>query len=234
MEPCPCTATASWAEVPAGLNRQPLVVSDADGTLFEQEVIEELAFEAGTLQEVAAITAEAMNGRMDFAESLHRRVATLEGLDEEAFARVRARMRVSTGTNSLINRTHQAGGKFAVVSGGFVEVVDPIESGLGVDYVLANRLEVSGGVLTGKLASEVVGPNQKVWAIASWKASSTTPVVAIGDGANDIPMLSAANFGVAFCPKPALARVADTVMPWRNLGSVWGFIGNEMFSQTVH
>lgn len=103
MEPCPCTATASWAEVPAGLNRQPLVVSDADGTLFEQEVIEELAFEAGTLQEVAAITAEAMNGRMDFAESLHRRVATLEGLDEEAFARVRARMRVSTGTNSLIN-----------------------------------------------------------------------------------------------------------------------------------
>ena len=234
MEPCPCTATASWAEVPAGLNRQPLVVSDADGTLFEQEVIEELAFEAGTLQEVAAITAEAMNGRMDFAESLHRRVATLDGLDEGAFAIVRARMRVSTGTESLINRTHQAGGKFAVVSGGFVEVVDPIAGGLGVDYVLANRLEVSGGVLTGRLASEVVGPNKKVRAIASWKASSTTPVVAIGDGANDIPMLSAANFGVAFCPKPALARVADTVMQWRNLGSVWGFIGNEMFSQTVH
>ncbi|HEY5320821.1 MAG TPA: HAD-IB family phosphatase, partial [Galbitalea sp.] len=128
-----------------------LVVLDVDSTLIENEVIELLAEEAGSLDEVAAITARAMNGLMDFEQSLRSRVATLAGLPASVFDTVGARVRVTSGVERMIAVIQSAGGRVGVVSGGFHEVVDPIAERLGLNYWRANRLEVVDGHLTGSL-----------------------------------------------------------------------------------
>ncbi|MCI1867370.1 MAG: HAD-IB family phosphatase, partial [Actinomyces sp.] len=143
--------------VPAELVAAPpgLVVTDVDATLVTSEVIEELAALAGTLEEVARITAEAMDGRIDFAESLRRRVATLAGLPVSVFARVLESLAPTPGAAALVSSVRRAGGVVGAVSGGFEEVVGPLAVRLGIDHETANRLEVSGGALTGRVAGEV-------------------------------------------------------------------------------
>ena len=184
-----------------------LVVTDVDSTLISQEVIEELAEAAGTRQRVAEITSRAMNGELDFAESLRERVATLAGVSASVFADVLASITPTPGARELIDAVHAAGGRFGVVSGGFEEVVAPLAASLGIDYYAANRLEVVDGALTGRVLGRIVTSQVKVECLRQWASSLGVPMertVAIGDGANAIPMMNEAGFGIAFCAKPAV------------------------------
>ena len=186
-----------------------LVVTDVDSTLITQEVIEELAEAAGTREQVAAVTARAMNGELDFAESLRERVATLRGVPHSVFADVLARVTPTKGTRELIDAVHAAGGHFGVVSGGFEEVVAPLAASLGIDFYAANRLEVVDGYLTGRVLGRIVTSQVKVECLREWASSLGVPMertVAIGDGANDIPMMHEAGVGIAFCAKPAVRK----------------------------
>ncbi|MDO4259414.1 MAG: phosphoserine phosphatase SerB [Actinomycetaceae bacterium] len=185
----------------------PLVITDVDSTLISQEVIEELAHHAGSRNEVAAITARAMNGELDFAQSLHARVATLKGLPLSIFERVVDAVTPTVGAQLLIDEIHRHGGHFGVVSGGFEEVVGPLCQRMGIDHYVANRLEVSNGELTGRVLGDVVTAETKVEKVHEWAGLHGTDaahVLAIGDGANDVPMLKTAGLGVAFCAKPAV------------------------------
>ena len=187
-----------------------LVVTDVDSTLIEQEVIEELAAEAGAREAVARITARAMNGELDFAHSLRERVAALAGLPVSVCARVAERVTVTRGARELIGAVHRAGGRFGVVSGGFVEVVEPLARSLGIDFHAANRLEASDGVLTGRVVGRIVTAEVKTACLRQWAAQCSVPLsrtVAIGDGANDVPMMREAGVGIAFCAKPAVRRL---------------------------
>lgn len=184
-----------------------LVVTDVDSTLISQEVIEELAEAAGTREQVAEITSRAMNGELDFAQSLRERVATLAGVPESVCGDVLTSITPTKGARELIEATHQAGGHFGVVSGGFEEVVAPLAASLGIDFYAANRLEVEGGFLTGRVLGRIVTSQVKVDCLRSWASSLGVPLertVAIGDGANDVPMMHEAGIGIAFCAKPAV------------------------------
>lgn len=192
-----------------------LVVTDVDSTLITQEVIEELAGAAGTRERVAAVTARAMNGEIDFEESLRERVATLAGVPDTVFADVLSRIRPTPGAQVLIDAVHRAGGAFGVVSGGFEEVVAPLCARMGIDHHAANRLEVRDGRLTGRVLGEVVTSAVKVHHLQEWcvlHGGVPARCVAVGDGANDVPMMAAAGMGVAFCAKPAVrAQVRDAL-----------------------
>lgn len=184
-----------------------LVVTDVDSTLIGQEVIEEIAHYAGTREEVARITERAMNGELDFAQSLRERVATLAGVPEQVFAEVSRSITVTVGAQHLIDAVHTGGGFFGIVSGGFEEVVGPLAASLGIDHYCANRLEVSEGILTGRVLGDIVTADTKVEMLRTWADAHQVPMkrtVAIGDGANDIPMMHEAALGVAFCAKPAV------------------------------
>lgn len=184
-----------------------LVVTDVDSTLIGQEVIEEIAHFAGTRDEVARITDRAMNGELDFAQSLRERVATLAGVSERVFADVCRAITVTVGAQHLIDELHTNAGVFGIVSGGFDEIVGPLAASLGIDHYCANRLEVADGVLTGRLVGEIVTADMKVRMLQTWAFQHGVPMnltVAIGDGANDIAMMHAAGMGVAFCAKPAV------------------------------
>ncbi len=192
-----------------------LVVTDVDSTLITSEVIEELAAFAGARDEVARVTASAMNGEIDFEESLRRRVAALAGVPDTAFAQVLGRIRPTPGAGALIEAVHAAGGAFGVVSGGFEEVVGSLAARMGIDHRVANRLEVSGGALTGRVLGEVVTADVKVRELRRWAGAHGVPMartVAIGDGANDVPMMRAAGLGIAFCAKPSVrAQIPDAL-----------------------
>ena len=184
-----------------------LVVTDVDSTLISQEVIEELAEAAGTREQVAEITSRAMNGELDFAQSLRERVATLAGVPESVFGDVLTSITPTEGARELIEAVHRCGGKFGIVSGGFEEVVAPLAASLGIDFYAANHLEVVDGVLTGRVLGRIVTSQVKVDCLRSWASALNLPLertVAIGDGANDIPMMYEAGVGIAFCAKPAV------------------------------
>jgi phosphoserine phosphatase len=192
-----------------------LVVLDADSTLIRDEVIELLADEAGRGAEVAAATEAAMRGEVDFAESLRGRVAALAGIDTSAFARVVARVRPTPGVRALVAAVHERGGAVGVVSGGFHEILDEIAPGLGVDMWRANRLQVEDDVLTGHLRGGIVDADAKAETLREWADAAGVPparTVAIGDGANDLRMLSAAGLGLAFNAKPAVRAAADLII----------------------
>ena len=200
-----------------------LLVMDVDSTLIEQEVIELIAERAGTREQVAEVTARAMRGELDFAASLRERVATLAGVCESVFADVLAEVRPTGGAVELIETLHARGCRVGVVSGGFEEVVAPMARRLGIDHVAANRLEVSGGVLTGRVLGRVVDREEKVRRLRTWAEGDGVPMertVAVGDGANDLGMITTAGLGVAFCAKPIVVERADAAVHVRDLTAV--------------
>ncbi len=199
----------------AGLDRrgQHLVVMDVDSTLINDEVIDVLAARAGAGDAVAQITARAMAGELDFEASLRERVAALAGLDESVLDAVREEITLTPGARTLIRTLKRLGYVVALVSGGFVEVIEPLARELGVDHIRANQLEVRDGTLTGHVVGTVIDRRAKRAALEEFAAVHGLPLsrtIAIGDGANDQDMLAAAGLGVAFNAKPALQEVADT------------------------
>ena len=197
-----------------------LIVMDIDSTLINEEVIDLLGEEAGVGVRVAAITERAMRGEIDFKQALEERAGLLAGLGQEVFDRTFARVTFTPGALELIRTAHERGWKVGVVSGGFHEVADRIVEAAGIDYCLANRLEVQSGKLTGKLAAEIVTRERKLEALRSWAHELGLPMsqtVTMGDGANDIPMIQAAGTGIAFCAKPKVRAAAPFAINERNL-----------------
>lgn len=206
----------------------PLVVLDADSTLIREEAIELLADAAGSLELVAAVTERAMRGELDFAASLRERVATLAGLDVTVFERVRLQMTPTPGVQELIDGVHAAGGRIGVVSGGFHELLDPLATRLGLDFCRANRLDVAGGRLTGRVDGPIVDAHAKATSLDEWAEASGIRhdrTVAVGDGANDLEMLGRAALGVAFCAKPVVRERADVVIDRPDLSQVLALLG---------
>lgn len=197
-----------------------LIVMDIDSTLINEEVIDLLGDAAGVGERVARVTERAMRGELDFKQALKERVALLAGLDIEVFDRTFSRVTFTPGAKELVAAAHARGWKVGVVSGGFHEVADRIMAAVGIDYCLANRLEVKDGKLTGRLAAEIVTKERKLEALRTWAAELDIPMertVAMGDGANDIPMIQAAGVGIAFCAKPKTRAAAPFHIDERNL-----------------
>jgi len=213
------------AIVPAGLRSAPrkLLIMDVDSTLIQQEVIELLAAYAGKREEVAAVTEAAMRGELDFAQSLHARVAVLAGLPAAVVDSVRAEVKLSEGAADLVAAFKAAGHVVAVVSGGFNQILRPIAEELGLDYWLANELEIVDGALTGKVLGAVIDRAAKEKYLREWAAAEGIAMehtIAVGDGANDLDMLGAAGIGVAFNAKPAVRAVADAAINMPYLDAV--------------
>lgn len=205
-----------------------LVVMDVDSTLIQDEVIELIAAHAGCEEDVRRVTEAAMRGELDFAESLRARVALLAGVPESALAEVRDAVRLTPGARTLCRTLKRLGYRVAIVSGGFRQVVDPLADDLGVDFALANDLEIVDGVLTGRVRGEIVDRAAKADALRRFAQISGIPLeqtVAIGDGANDVDMITTAGLGIAFNAKPALRAAADTTVSVPYLDAVLYVLG---------
>ncbi|UCR89684.1 phosphoserine phosphatase SerB [Mycetocola spongiae] len=206
-----------------------LVVLDVDSTLIKNEAIELLAARAGSLEHVAAVTERAMRGELDFAQSLRERVATLGGLDAGAFDAVRSQIELSDGAREMIAGVRAAGGRIAVVSGGFHELLDPLAESLGLDRWRANRLgRAADGSLTGSVEGPIIDAEAKAVALREWAAEFSLPLertVAVGDGANDLKMMEIAGLSVAFDAKPAVRERAKLVIGSRNLADLLPLLG---------
>ena len=213
------------AIVPSGLRaaQRKFLIMDVDSTLIQQEVIELLAAYAGKREEVAAVTEAAMRGELDFAQSLHARVAVLAGLPAAVVDSVRAEVKLSEGAAELVAAFKAAGHVVAVVSGGFNQILRPIAEDLGLDYWIANELEIVDGALTGKVLGAVIDRAAKEKYLREWAAAEGIAMehtIAVGDGANDLDMLGAAGIGVAFNAKPAVRAVADSAVNMPYLDAV--------------
>ena len=188
-----------------------LVVFDMDSTLIDAEVIDELAHEAGVGDQVAAITEAAMQGEIDFKASFTQRMALLKGLDASVLQSVAERLRLNEGAEHLISTLKKLGFKTAIVSGGFTFFGEYLQQRLGVDYVYANQLDVEDGLVTGRVTGEIIDGQRKaelLRQIAEREGLMLQQVIAVGDGANDLPMLSIAGLGIAFRAKPLVKASA--------------------------
>jgi phosphoserine phosphatase len=205
-----------------------LIVLDVDSTLVRGEVIDELAARAGRAAEVARITAAAMNGELDFAESLRARVAVLAGLPVEVLDEVREALVLTPGARTLIRTLQRLGFRCGIVSGGFTQITGPLAEALGLDFAAANTLEVVDGVLTGGLVGEIVDRPGKARALARFAEQYGIPLeqtVAVGDGANDLDMLNTAGLGIAFNAKPFVREQAHTALNQPYLDAVLQVLG---------
>jgi phosphoserine phosphatase len=215
---------------PANLLRRGmrLIVMDVDSTLIQGEVIEMLAAHAGCEPEVAAITDAAMRGELDFEQSLRQRVALLEGVDASAIDEVYDAIVLAPGARTLVRTLRRLGYRFAIVSGGFSQVTDRLADELGIHFARANELEIVDGKLTGKILGEVVDRAGKAAALRQFAAEVGVPeasVIAIGDGANDLDMLSAAGLGIAYNAKPLVRDAADTSVNVPYLDAIMYLLG---------
>ena len=206
-----------------------LFVTDMDSTLINIECIDEIADMQGLKREVAAITEAAMQGEIDFRESLTRRVALLAGLDESALAEVfDHRLQLNPGAERLLQGLQRAGIRSMLVSGGFTYFTERLKTRLGFDYAWANELEVVDGKLTGKVIGDIVDGEGKAAHLERARDElglKAEQVIAAGDGANDIPMLRAAGFGVAFHAKPVLRDVAHCCLDHCGLDGILDIFG---------
>jgi phosphoserine phosphatase len=205
-----------------------LVILDVDSTLIEQEVIELLADCAGMRSEVEAVTQRAMCGELDFEESLKARVILLKGLPESVIADTLAKCTFSKGAHNLIEAIHAAGGKVGAVSGGFIQILEPLANAIGLDFYRANQLEIVNGVLTGKVVGEIIDKPAKATALVEWARSLDLDLkntVAIGDGANDLDMMQKAGLSIGFNAKPKVRAAADHVLDTGDLSDAIALIG---------
>lgn len=205
-----------------------LVVFDMDSTLIQSEVIDELAKEAGVGEQVAAITERAMRGELDFDESFRQRVALLKGLDEGALERVLKRLQLSEGAERLINTLKALGYRTAILSGGFTWFGEYLQRRLGITYVYANELEIEDGKVTGRVVGQIVNGQRKAELlkhIAKEEGISLEQVIAVGDGANDLPMLAIAGLGIAFRAKPLVKESAKQAISTLGLDGILYLIG---------
>ncbi|WP_424465491.1 phosphoserine phosphatase SerB [Pseudoclavibacter helvolus] len=205
-----------------------LVLLDVDSTLIEDEVIELIAEYAGVTREVTEVTERAMAGELDFEESLRHRVALLEGVSAADVAAVVDQVTVTRGVPELIAGVHEAGGYVAAVSGGFHEILDELAARLGLDRWRANRFEILDGKLTGKVSGPIIGREAKCETLLEWAEELSVDLartVAIGDGANDLGMMSAAGLSVAFDAKPIVREQAHISLRERDLSQVLHVLG---------
>ena len=205
-----------------------LIVFDVDSTLVQGEVIEMLADRVGAGAEVAAITEAAMRGELDFADSLRKRVATLAGLPAQVLDEVAEELQLTPGARTTIRTLRRLGFHCGVVSGGFRRIIEPLAHDLMLDFVAANDLEIVDGVLTGRVLGPIIDRAGKAKALRDFAEQVGVPMeqtVAVGDGANDIDMLTAAGLGVAFNAKPAVREVADASLSHPYLDTVLFILG---------
>ena len=215
---------------PGGLQRKSkrIVMLDMDSTLIEQEVINLLGQAAGKSIEIEAITDKAMAGDLDFKTALIERVSLLKGLDHNILSQVRDQISLTKGAKKLVDELHQQGHKVGVVSGGFIEVIEPILKSLEIDFYRANKLKIQDGVLTGEIDGPLIDSHAKRMALeefADQEQVQLEQTVAIGDGANDLEMIKAAGLGIAFNAKPKVAAAADTTISNQDLSTVLLLMG---------
>jgi phosphoserine phosphatase len=205
-----------------------IVLLDMDSTLIQQEVIDLLADKCGVGDKVSAITESAMRGELDFAASLNARVKLLAGADVEILQSVKAGITLTPGARTLIRTLHKLGHKVGVVSGGFLDVIEPLLQELKIDFYRANKLEITDGKLTGNLLGAIIDKNAKADALREFAAAenvSLAQTIAIGDGANDLGMLEIAGLGIAFNAKPAVRAAANSSINSPYLDSVLYLMG---------
>ncbi len=215
---------------PGGLSRaaKRIILLDMDSTLIQQEVIDLLAQHAGKAEVVSQITTKAMSGELDFTQALVQRVQLLAGLDSTVLEKVRQEITLTPGAERLIERLHEQGHKVGVVSGGFINVIEPLLKSLKLDFYRANILEIKGGKLTGAVIGQVVDRKAKADALSEFAKSenvSMNQTVAVGDGANDLDMIESAGLGVAFNAKPKVAAAAATTISNNDLSTLLLLMG---------
>jgi phosphoserine phosphatase len=201
---------------------------DADSTLLQDEVIDLLGEASGRAAEITPITSAAMHGEIDFTEALRRRVSLLAGLPVTVLDEVRSTLRLAPGARTLVRTLQRLGYVPAVVSGGFIEILGPLLEELNVTHVAANRLEIKDGALTGEILGDIIDRAGKARALERFAHEVGVPLeqtVAVGDGANDIDMLSVAGLGIAFNAKPVVQEHADTALSVPYLDAVLYFLG---------
>ena len=204
-----------------------LVQLDVDSTFIQQEAIELLAAKAGVLEEVSRITAAAMRGELDFAQSLVARVALLQGLSEDSFVQVQQEITLTDGAAELVTLLHQKGHCVSLVSGGFTNILQPIVDAMKIDFYRANTLEVVDGKLTGKVLGVIIDRAAKADALREFATAcgvDLSNTVAIGDGANDLDMMDIAGISIAFNAKPIVEAAADYSIKEPSLRSVASLI----------
>lgn len=205
-----------------------LVQLDVDSTFIQQEAIELLAAKAGVLEQVSAITASAMRGELDFEQSLRARVVLLKGLPASVIAEVQMEISLTDGAQNLVETLHDKGHSVSLVSGGFIDIIEPMIKTMSIKYYKANKLEIVEGILTGGLIGPVVDRAAKAEALREFALASEVSMdntVAIGDGANDLDMMAAAGLSIAFNAKPVVVEAADLAINEPSLRSVISLIG---------
>lgn len=218
----------AWQRDDAYRRIRRVVAFDMDSTLLQAEVIDELAKEAGVGPEVIAITEAAMRGEIDFDQSLRQRVSLLKGLSADVLPKIADRLELTEGAELLISTLHRFGYRTAIISGGFSYFGNYLQQKLGVDHVYANELEIIDGKLTGNVLGTIVNAERKAFLLeqlAKEEGVDRKQTIAIGDGANDLPMLSRAGLGIAFHAKPVVRQRAEHRLSTMGLDAILYMLG---------